>query len=657
MAQALPSKTSAFALLHRMYKHAMSAHRRTMAQFAEGEIIIPDGPMEGMRYRLDRLPYTRLYFDAVDSGKWSRFAAVGPTQTGKTLTCFIIPALYHLFEIGETVVCALPDMDMANDKWRIDFLPVIQRTRYAALMPRSGAGSRGGNIDSIEFQNGAMLKFMSAGGNDKERAGFTTRIVVASEVDGFDTAGKASREADKMSQIEARTMAYGDQKRVYMECTASIPSGRIWQERESGTNSEIEMPCPLCGEWVTPGRAHLIGWQEAENEIEAEHLARFSCPACQSAWDETQRAHANRASRLIHGNDPDSVKTLGFRWSAVNNLLVPAGVFGLKEWKAARATDEDNAEKEIHQFVWGLPYQGHKIEMAELKTDALLHRFSETGRGVVPALARVLTVGVDLGKYLGHYAVYAWADEARGWLIDYGRFEIASQELGEERATMVALRGLRDSIGGGFVQEEQGKNKSIDAVWIDAGWAPTAEAVYQFCDESGGDVWRPCKSHGAGQGMERAYNVPKSTGATVRLLGNNYHFSLLKPSGVLLVEVNADHWKSFYHQRISVPADHAGAVTFFLSPDRNEHMALVKHLTAEKAVEEYDPKKGLMTVWRRIRKQNHWLDCSMLASAAGHYAGVRILSPTAPQRHGTQRPTRRPSLTMPDGRPFDITRR
>lgn len=34
----------------------------------------------------------------------------------------------------------------------------------------------------------------------------------------------------KITQLEARTRAYGSRKRVYMECTVSTEEGRTWQE-------------------------------------------------------------------------------------------------------------------------------------------------------------------------------------------------------------------------------------------------------------------------------------------------------------------------------------------------------------------------------------------------------------------------------------------
>ena len=208
---------------------------RTMRAFAEGEIIIPDGPHAGRRFRCDRQPYTRLWFDAVDTGLWNRCVATGPTQSGKTLACFVIPLLYHLFEVAETVICGLPDMDMAADKWREDILPALERSRYRDLFPQRGGGSRGGRVESLQFTNGATLKFMSGGGGDKSRAGFTSRVVAITETDGMDQPAGSSRESDKITQLEARTRAYGARKRIYMECTVSTEEGRTWRQGRSGS--------------------------------------------------------------------------------------------------------------------------------------------------------------------------------------------------------------------------------------------------------------------------------------------------------------------------------------------------------------------------------------------------------------------------------------
>src|SRR4051812_20474185 len=351
---------------------------RSMRQFAEGEIVIPSGPFEGRRFRCSRQPFTGLWFDAVDSGLWSRCVATGPTQSGKTLSCFVIPLLYHLFEQAETVICGLPDMDMAADKWRADILPAIEQSRYRQLLPKHGGGSRGGRVESLQFGNGATLKFMSGGGGDKSRAGFTSRVVVITETDGMDQAGATSRESDKITQLEARTRAYGGRKRIYMECTVSTEQGRTWREYQQGTRSRIVLPCPHCNAWVSPEREHLAGWTGAETQAAARAAGAFSCPDCGEFWSADERVESNRQSRLIHGEQsidaegsvqsaPPASDTLGFRWSAVNNLFATAGDLAADEWRSSRAPDEENAEREMRQFVWCLPVVPSKWQETALE--------------------------------------------------------------------------------------------------------------------------------------------------------------------------------------------------------------------------------------------------------------------------------------------------
>ena len=379
---------------------------RSMRQFAESEIVLPSGPYAGSRFCGYRQPYAGLWFDQVDSGQWSRFVATGPTQSGKSLACFVIPLVYHLFEYNETVVCGLPDMDMAADKWREDILPIIERSKYRDQLPTKGTGSRGGLGQSIPFRNGATLKFMSGGGGDKSRAGYTSRVVVITEIDGMDVAGRQSREADKVSQMIARTRAYGNRARIYMECTVSTEAGRTWQEYINGSQSHIVMPCPHCNAWVGPEREHLLGWLNSASQVEARDTARFSCPVCTESWSDQERIAANRACQLVHhgqaitdtgvieGPAPKT-DTLGFRWSAVNNRFLSSGEIAADEWKASRAADEENAERERRQFVWCLPLAATKWTDAQLVEHEIACRVANVPRGIVPPNTEHLTAAIE----------------------------------------------------------------------------------------------------------------------------------------------------------------------------------------------------------------------------------------------------------------------
>jgi phage terminase large subunit GpA-like protein len=615
--------------------------RRTMREFAEQEVIIPDGPYAGRRFRCSRQPYSGLWFDAIDSGLWSRYVGTGPTQSGKTLSCFVIPLLYHLFEIGETVICGLPDMDMAGDKWREDILPVIEQSQFRHQMPTTGSGSRGGRVEAIRFLNGATLKFMSGGGGDKSRAGFTSRVIVITETDGMDQQGTSSRESDKITQLEARTRAYGARRRIYMECTVSTEQGRTWQEYQNGTRSRIVLSCPHCQAPVAPEREHLQHWQETTSQVQARTLARFVCPACQQDWSDADRQQANATASLLHhgqdlaadgsvsGTAPET-DTLGFRWSAVNNLFLTAGDIAADEWRASRAADEENAEREMRQFVWCVPVASSKSDETSLPLHDLTHRISAYPKGIVPPDAKLLTCGIDLGKYLAHWVVVAWSDGATGYIVDYGRLEIASPDLGVEKAILLALREFHEQMKEGYPVRGSDERRPLQLMWIDAGYM--TDVVYNFVREHPPNRRiLPAIGRGAAQQRTQWYNRPTSTGSVVRHIGEGFHINLLAGSATYLVEVDADHWKSWVHQRLATPMDQPGAMTLFAAPPA-EHLSFAKHLTAETKTEEYVAGRGVVTKWERVRKNNHWFDALYNACALGHYAGIRLLQQVRPPR-------------------------
>jgi phage terminase large subunit GpA-like protein len=623
-------------LVRRLADQVRIPQLRPMRLFAEQEIVIPTGPFAGRKYRGDRQPYSGLWFGALDSGRWRRNVATGPQQSGKSFHCFVIPTLYHLFEVGETVLCGLPSLDLVKDKWEEDLLPAIEASsRFRELLPRRGEGSRGGNVESrVQFQNGATLRFMTGGGGDKARAGFTSRVLVVTETDGMDEAGGGSREADKITQLEGRTRAFGDRARIYMECTVSHEAGRTWQEYTKGTQSRIALRCPHCRAYVTPEREHLVGWRDAPSDAAAAAAARVACPGCGATWDEPQRLAANADAVLVHrGQEPDetgalsgtppATDTFGFRWTAVNNLLVGLGVVAKDEWKASRAVDEENADKAMRQFVWALPSEAGTVDLNQLDAQVIAQRVTEDPPKRVPSGAELVSVGVDVGKHLCHWVAVAWRPDGSPHLIEYGRLEVPSAELAEERALLAALRQFRDEVCAAGWESDVGELTPALTL-VDSGWQ--TDVVYAFCRESGAG-WHPAKGFGHSRYERgRIYKPPRSKDRAIAFVGEGYHVARLTAKRTRLFDVNADAWKSRLHDGLRTPVGAAGAVTLYKA-EAARHLTLGKHLTAEKQVRDFLPGVGEVTRWEALHRNNHLLDACCLALVAGTHA--RAIAPRA----------------------------
>jgi hypothetical protein len=294
----------------------------------------------------------------------------------------------------------------------------------------------------------------------------------------------------------------------------------------------------------------------------------------------------------------------------------------------------------MRQFVWCVPVAPTRWQETALEAMELARRVGPWDQGIVPTDCYKLTAAIDLGKYLAHWIVVAWSSGANGHVVDYGRIEVASADLGVEPAILAGLRTFRDMIATGWpMGEPRGKPRVPDRVWADAGYM--TEVVYAFCRESG-MPFMPAVGRGASQQHPQRYNRPTSTGAIVKQIGPGFHINYQPQQRLSLVEVDADYWKTWVHQRLATPLDKPGAMTFFRA-EPHEHLALAKHLSAETKMEEFIAGRGVVTRWQCVRRQNHWLDALYNASAAAALCGVRLVTenprPAAPAKRTARPPS------------------
>lgn len=669
-------------------RSAFVVRRRTLREWAEAEVIIPDGPYKGERFKVSRQPFAGLLFDEIDSGNWPEIFAVGPSQTGKTLAAHVLPLIYSLSEHRRNAVCAVPDMRMANNKWDVDYLPVLEASPTLGLLrPIKGQGSRGGQVkDSVRLTNGAMLKWMTAGGDDTQRAGFTAEGgVYVTEAARFSSGGESSVESDPLDQLRARMQATArKRRRLIVEGTATIEAELPWSGRHLSTQSRIVMPCPKCGDWVAPEREHLRGWQEASSEFEAAELAHYVCPACAVAWSEDDRKAANRDSRLLHAGqsidergdivgERHKTERLWFRWSMANNLLLSAGDVAVDEWKAKQLDAETeasiNAEKKLRQFVWALPYVPQSLESEALTSHRVAQRQDVYARGMAPDDTQWITVGIDLGKYVAHFTAIAWRTGGLANVIDYGAFDVPSRRgegdetgMDVEPAIFAALSTIRQRFEDvGYVRHGSGEVLLPDKVLIDSGWQ--TDAVYAWLRSIGGgsaparNTYAACKGFGASQHERRQYMHPTKRGGDVIHLGQRYHVTRFASQRTHVVQLDSDHWKSWVHERLRTKPKERGSLELFASSAR-EHNTFTKHLTNEHAIDKPVPGFGVLRVWTNPHgKPNHFFDSTAYACVAGHMCGFRVLdeksaTASAEQTEREESHDEDAGLVLPDGRSF-----
>lgn len=626
---------------------------RSMRRFALEEIRLPSGPRQGLMLSVDVQPFTGLLLDELDrrdpatGGRyWNRVNLTGPRQCGKTLYGSALPVLYHLCEVGETVIYGVPDLDMAKDKWNIDLLPVIEKTRYRELLPSTGSGSRGGFSMSMELRNGARLRFMSGGGgaHGRGRVGFTSRVLVVTELNAFGVSVETSDEGSKLSELEGCISAYKNAL-IYQECTVTTKECLIWSHYVNGSHARILVQCPHCRQWVEMERPQLIGHQDAESEGQAMAESGWFCPKCGERITEPERVEMNRGAKLVHGKqeidesgevrgDMPLTRTLGFRWSAFHNLFTDASILGGAEWTARQQGDADLAERAILQYRWCEPYRPNLLDGAPLDPKDLMKRIAKFPHREIPPDTTYLTLAIDPGKWHCWYLLLAFRANGQVHIPDYGVFKVASDFLKEEVALFSALREFRDTVNAGWPVVGTGKNRTPDANWIDAGHLPGV--VHQFVNESGGypsGPWFTTIGRGASTIEKQAFMAHKRTTNEVRKIGDGWFVSRQQQHRSWVVTINSDAWILWFQNGLRLPVSDAGgnptpgAVTLF-DPGPNKmvarmHNDITRHFANEQLTQEMVEGRGLVQKWDTHGRHDH-LDCAKIAAAAGNYLGFNL---------------------------------
>lgn len=651
---------------------------RSPRQFVEDDVVIPDGPFAGRPYKCDRQPWSRLFLEQMDNPHWLSLIIQGPTQSGKTFSGFCCPIVYHVAERRETFVVGVPDLAMVDDKWQKDIKPIFAASpSLSKLLPTTGAGSRGGSVkDAVHLTNGATLKFLTAGGSDESKAGFTSRVMGITEAKRFSRRAEASVESAPIEQIRGRLLGYRrSQRREYIEGTVGVAEELPWSARATANVGRLFTPCPHCDAWHALERDNLAGFEDASTEEEAADKAHFVCPACESPISDKERLAANQDMQLVlQGQKIEKGKVTGqaidvrrlfFRYSAYHNLFLDPADFAVEEWRLmqteAGSEEEDQLERKCCQQIWSIPWEPPEVDLYVIKERDVAKKASELPRSVLPADTQFLTVGIDVSIYRLHWVAIAFRADRTLHVPDYGTIEVLQRGVGNsqserEKAAEIKLQeqldAFRDRCSIGFNVYQSDTVLQPQQTWIDAGYMGSVVVPWTI---QAGDGVLAAIGRGVGQYAGEKYSHPSQATpkGAVRFVGADYHLRMHDRFPTVYSVVNADAWKMFLHRRIKSPTGQPGSITLFQDLEKH-HSTIERHWRSETLTRELHPSRGFVERWTNTGKANHYLDASYLACAAGHFCGFTVVAQNQPPAPAAvdEPETEAEVLMMPDGRPY-----
>lgn len=380
---------------------------------------------------------------------------------------------------------------------------------------------------------------------------------------------------------------------------------KTWRLFGEGTRCEWAWPCPDCDHYFVP-RFSRLKWPKGSTLEEARRLAYVECPDCETHITDVMKfdlnargAYISPGQRVLPGGVTEGEGVISKSASYwVSGLCSPFHTFGDIAHDflvAARSTDPDRIQGVVNTGLGELFHvAGEAPKWESVAALREPYRFDE-----VPAAVRFVTSGVDVQKNRLVFVVRGWGYRMESWLLRHGEI-YGETDLDPVWADLAEL--LRASWGP--------RHLPIRQMLVDSGfrpgdrWRRPEHVVYRFCARFPGYV-RSSKGH---DDLEQPVKLVKID-VTVA--------NRVIPKAVELVHVNTDYFKSWLHGRIAWPVGEPGA--WHLSQDATD--AYCAEITSEARLVTASGRAK----WIRHRRDNHALDCEVLATAAAYLLGVHLL--------------------------------
>lgn len=440
-----------------------------------------------------------------------------------------------------------------------------------------------------------------------------------------------SKEADPLKLFLDRGKEFPTRKFV-LESTPTVKGkSRIEHGRLQSSNCQLQVPCPHCGKYQVL-RMDRLKWDaldsgKSDKDV-ARRTARYLCVGCDEAILDHHRAMMMRRGVWC----PEGCTVKDAEAAAIFDGERPAWAgWSLASWiDGTPLRDGPDAGYQLSSLYalslgWGdiaAEFVGSKDKPQDLRNfvnqwqaetwEVIAHRHTweqvgekiidkTTPRGIVPAWASTVTIGVDRQERGFPWSVEAWGPDRRNATIDYG--ELSSFDDVEK-----LVKTMWKHADGG---------PQLRAAWtlMDSGFRP--DGVYEFCLRLMKQGWKVFPSKGS--------NLSLNADWTQAILGKNTSLP-----GMVLYHVDTVRSQLWLDHAIhDVPAREPGSISLFNDAMGN-HEDYLKQIINDQAVSDLDSRQNIRENWNRIdtNTANDYRDCKRYA----YIAMLIATGGTVPQR-------------------------
>lgn len=416
----------------------------------------------------------------------------------------------------------------------------------------------------------------------------------------------------------------------------------IWKLFQTGTMHHWAWPCPACGDYFVP-RMKLLRWPEGASPARAGREAYLQCPnpecgahiideregeekgrtkawmndrgvyVCRGEWIEFETVDGER--RPIVVGEPEDTNVRSY-W--VSGLASPFVSWGERAEELLSAEGDPELLQTAVNAGFGELYAPGGGDVPEWKEVLKLVRpYQEFS---LPEEAVLLTAGVDVQRNRLIYTIRAWGARATSWKITSGVL------YGPTHERDVWYR-LEDVLATRYGDRQL----PVKVAFVDSGFRPgkpdqiPENMVYEFCRRNARFVW-PTKGHDTQLTPIRRSKIEvEPTGGASKY-------------GLELMHLDSDYFKRWVHERLRWKDGEPGA--WYLHQGTDEDYA--RQIVSEARIKTPSGKP----TWQRRSRENHFLDCEALATAAGYFLNVQHIGRRTERDDKDRPPSKEPEREL-----------
>ncbi len=427
----------------------------TISQWANRNMVLPDGSNEAGRFNTGSVPYQKEIMDAITDIRVRDVSIMSSSQVGKT-TIILCGIGYYIDHEPSTQLMVLPTLTLGEKFSKTRLAPMIRD--IPVLRGKIAPAKAKDSDNTILFKQYAGGYIVISGANSPASlSSMPIRVIWMDEVDRYPAS--AGGEGDPVTLAEKRATTFWNKKYIKTSTPTIAGESRIEKEYLDGSMEEWCVKCPCCGTFQPYDFDRVVFKSVSMTCVECnEEIPERDWKESEHMW--IAKHPERKRHRSFHLNE---LASPWVQWREIINEYLAA----IDECK--RLHDTERLQVFINTTL-GETWDEGKLDDNAV-TEEILEERAEHYRADIPDGVLLLTAAVDVQD--NRFEI-----EVRGWARDYETWGIYKTEIYGDLEKKETWEELEDYLGTVFFFEN-GQGLSIAATAIDTGGSHTTR-VYKW---------------------------------------------------------------------------------------------------------------------------------------------------------------------------------